>query len=451
MNTTAAHLPIKTIKSLLAGGVGVPYITTISMLANIKSDANGFYSVPVEISGWDIFNDFFAITTTFEVSVIPQLPEFVVVNSMNTKIIPGQNFTLKVTLKNVGWSTANDLEVLFIGSSDYTNTFMPAGDGINTVDSLAAGEQVILTWNATSDANLSIDNDYEVALKFMYTDDLGTIYGFNDNTPASLVIRTSRRELPQIQDTFLLTAVDSPDISAGKTVTLSIDIMNIGEVDINNVNVKLVSNSNLFTITPGTGSGNAVTFNTLLSGAEKTAEFSIKVAKSVEPGVEYELQLFVQYTDDLGQTKNFDSDDSLPVTIRIQEKKVEKEEDHNWELVTVGVLILIAAIIFAMLWGRILKKQAQAITKTEAKPEEEEPELEEEEPEEPEAEPEEEVKEEEKEPAEEETEEDIDKEPTVDKPVSAKPVVAKPASSNVAPTVAKPTSSDATDSDKKSD
>ena len=134
----------------------MPYTTTFSVLASVKADANGIYSVPVEISGLDVFNEYIKFISYFEVSIIPQLPEFIVVNSMNSEIIPGENFTLKITLKNVGASTANDLEAIFIGSSDYTNTFIPSGSGIVSVGAVGPGEQVTLVFNATAEENLSV-------------------------------------------------------------------------------------------------------------------------------------------------------------------------------------------------------------------------------------------------------------------------------------------------------
>jgi hypothetical protein len=353
---SADHLTKKTYTTLSAGTTGAPYYTTFSVLTDVKSDANGFYSVPVEITGWDEFNDYFKFTTTFEVSIIPQLPEFIVVNSMNSAIIPGENFTLTVTLKNVGGSVANNLSVLFIGSSDYTNTFITDGDGIVPIERLAAGEQVTLVINVTSDANLSIDANYQVSLKFRFVDDLGNVYGFNDNTPAIFFIRTSRKEFQSAMETFIVTGVVSPDISPGKTITLTVKVMNIGDFEISEANLKLVSNSNLFTVEPNSGA-QMVTVGPLMPTDEKGAKFKVTVAESVEAGEVYEFQLFIQYKDSTNQTKAFDTSDWLPVSIRIKDSAPSEKEDRaNWELVTLGILILIAVIIFAFLIDRMFTR-----------------------------------------------------------------------------------------------
>jgi len=268
-DTAAAHLPLKTYSNLAAGSASSPYITTYSVLTDIKPGASGFYSVPVDISGWDEFNEFFRFTTSFDVSIIPRLPEFIVTNSMNSEIIPGENFTLEVTLKNIGGSMADNLSVLFIGSGDYTNTFTPAGDGIVTVDSLGAGEQVTLIFNATSDADLSIGTNYQVFLKFKFTDELGNVYGFNDNPTATFFIRAIHKELPLATVTFMVTSVDSSELAPGKSVTLTIKIMNIGDFAVSEANLKLISNSNLFLAEPNSG-GQMVTVGPMMPTDEKT-------------------------------------------------------------------------------------------------------------------------------------------------------------------------------------
>jgi hypothetical protein len=357
MNGTSEHLPNKTFSTVLAGSAGVPYTTTFSILASVKADANGIYSVPVAISGLDVFNEYIEFTSYFEVSIIPQLPEFIVVNSMNSEIIPGENFTLKITLKNVGASSANDLEAIFIGSSDYTNTFIPSGSGIVSVGDVDSGEQVTLVFNATAEENLSVISDFLVHLKLKFIDDLGNVYGFNDNNPISFFIRTSHKELPAAKDILLVTSVSSPTLSRGKTVTLAVTILNTGSFEIFEANVTLVSNSNLFFVTsaqdPTTG---IVQIKSLAPNAMKSIEFEVKVANSVEYGKEYNLQLLIQYTDNKGYVKSYDNSDWLPVSVRIQDQKIEEKEDRaNWELILVGVLILFAAIIFIKLFGQAIK------------------------------------------------------------------------------------------------
>jgi len=384
MNYTSPYLWNKTFDTLPSGIVGIPYTTTFSILANIKSDANGYYSVPVMITGWDIYNDYFEMDTIFEVSIIPQLPQFVVVNSINSEVIPGENFTLEVTIKNVGGSVANNLEVLFIGSSGYTNTFIPSGDGIITIGNLAAGEQVTIKFNASADNNLTIGNNYLVHLKFKFTDILGTVYGFNDNEPVSFNIRTKlREELPSISEVFLITAVNAPDVNPGSTIRLTVTVMNIGDFEIFDSNVTLVTNSNLFKITliddSEFGKG---TLGVLKPLAQKNVRFDIVVSKSAERGEMYKFKLFIQYQDSSGQMKHYDTSEWLAVSLRVKEvpPPEEEEEDTNWELITVGILIFIAAIIFILWLGMVIKKLSReppAAEKERFGIEEEEPEPEE--------------------------------------------------------------------------
>ncbi|WP_455392826.1 COG1361 S-layer family protein [[Eubacterium] cellulosolvens] len=341
------YLANKTFSTIHAGTANMPYSTTFSILTDIKPAANGYYSVPVLLSGWDEFNDYFEFGTSFEISIIPQLPEFIVVNSVNSEILPGENFTLSVTLKNVGASPANNLSILFIGSSDYTNTFNPSGDGIVTIDSLDAGEQVIVRFNATSDANLSTDNDYQVALKFKYTDVLGNVYGFNDNPPAIFIIRTSHRVLPEAVDTFLITSISPQDIVPGETVTLTVNLMNVGDFEVTTASLKLISTSNLFMIETDPKQG--LTVGPLPPNTERSAKFTVMVGDGVETGEDYEFQLFIEYKDAMNQTKAYDTSDCLVVTVHVKEPPAAEEKDEvNWGLVggSIAALIILFIIIF---------------------------------------------------------------------------------------------------------
>ncbi len=364
LNYTSPNLKKKVLNTLPSGTQNYPYTTAFSLLANIKTDATGFYSVPVTISGWDVYNEYFEFITSFDVSVIPQLPEFVVVNSLNSEVTPGENFTLWVTIKNVGYSYAYNLEVLYIGSSGYTNTFNPTGDGIFRVSELPPGEQIVLNFNATADANLTIGNNYLVYLKFKFADELGNVYGFNDNSQASFYIRTYSQQLPAITDIFLVTSVRPPEVTPGKIITLSVSVMNIGNFEILDSAATLVSNSNLFKITPtGDPEQGKDNLGSLQPNEKNTVKFTIDVSKSVERGEIYEFQLFIQYEDETGDIKYYDTSDWLPLSIRISEApEPEEEEDRaNWELVSVGVLILVAAIIFVLLLGIMLKRSGIGI------------------------------------------------------------------------------------------
>ncbi len=358
VNQSTEYLTDYFFQTLPAGSQNFSFSTTFNIFADVKSDANGFYSVPVIVRGWDVFNDYFEFETSLDVSIIPQLPEFVVVNTINSKVTPGKNFTIGVTLKNVGASYAKNLEVLFIGSSGVANTFYPAGSGVFTVGDLPPGAQVEVIFNATANANLTIGKDYEVYLKLKFEDELGNIYGFNDNAQVSFNIRTTGKPLLDISEIFLVTRIDAPNIKPGSKFDLTIRILNIGNLIINDSDAKLVSSSNLFKISdnniPAQGKGSPGYFDV---NQEKSLKYEIMVAKSVEYGKMYELHLFIRYTDDTGEVKDYDSSTWLPITLRIQDEEPADEEDRaNWELVSVGILILIAAIIFVFWLGHVIKK-----------------------------------------------------------------------------------------------
>jgi hypothetical protein len=356
LNDTLLEIATGKFYTLPGGAPGLPYTATFSVLVNILPDANGFYSIPVKVTGWDVYNEYFEIDTEFEISVTPQLPVIKLVHSTNSKVIPGENFTVTVTLKNVGYSTAHDLEVLFIGSTGYTNTFTPTGTGLAQVGNLSSDAQVILSFNATAASDLEMNTDYQVSLNFQFKDALTNNYGFNTNPSIFFMIRTPYEPLPPSSEVFLITSVESPTIEPDKSVKLTVSILNVGNFEIAKSDVKLVSNSNLFTITrvnsDGTGEGNLGSFEV---GKQKTIQYNVKVSKSVEYGQEYEFQMFIQYEDANGDVKEYDTTDGLPITLRVQDEPTE-DDPANWELITVGVLILIAVIFFTLVLFLIVKK-----------------------------------------------------------------------------------------------
>lgn len=344
----------KVFNSIAEGSKLNPYETTFSVLVNIKPDASGYYSVPVEISGWDVFNDDFNVTTILEVTIQPQLPEFIIINSKNSKVKPGQNFTLDITVKNVGGSDANSLSLLLMDMTEFSNTFTVGTDGIIQVGNLQANGDVSLRFNVTVDENITLGLDYQISVRFKYMDILGTIHGFNDNPAESINIRTYFVKPTPATEVFLVTQVQSQDVAPGSSVKLTITLKNIGERYIVGADATLVSNSNLFTIAELVSGASVL--GPFTPDEEKTLEFDIAVAKSAKRGEEYTFRLLLKYEDETGQKAEYNTSDWHEVTVRIKDAAPAKEEDRtNWELVSVGVLILIAVIIFVLLLGVILR------------------------------------------------------------------------------------------------
>ncbi len=361
-NRSLPYLTNTTIDTLPAGTALTPYQTTFQLVANIKYDAFGSYSVPVEISGWDVYNDHFEITDSLEVSVNPQLPEIIVTQSTNSKVSAGNNFTLEFVVKNIGHSPAYDLEVLFSTSNVPTNTFTAYGSETLAIGKLDINQEKTVLFILNASASLKMGNDYPVFLRFQYKTELDDIYGFNANPEVPIYIHTEAVEPPeQATEVFIVTSVQSPVAKSGSAIILSITVKNNGDMDIVWSEAILVSNSNLFKITiiDNSDFGNLSSGNlgALTAGQEKTLQFNIDVAKSVIPGSDHSFKLLIAYEDFEGNKVKYNNSDWHEITVGVAEEKApEPKEEDNWELIAVGFLILMAAVIFALLLWVIIRK-----------------------------------------------------------------------------------------------
>jgi len=143
---------------------------------------------------------------------------------------PGDRFTLRLTLENVGTAPATDLMVLFSAgeSNEGTplTTFAPQGAGgaiyVGTLP--AGGHQVMLTHDFVVDGTLS-SGIYGLPIRLRYQKPDGS--EGEDFLQASLVVV----RLPRLQ----ITAVDEPPEQAtvGEPFPILVTIINIGAQDVN--------------------------------------------------------------------------------------------------------------------------------------------------------------------------------------------------------------------------
>lgn len=365
------YLKNQSISTLPAATINGPNQMVFSVLTNIKSTANGYYSIPVQITGWDVYNDLFDISTSFDVSIIPQPPVFIILNAKNSNVVPGENFTLEVTLKNVGYSMANDLELLFTGPQGNTNTFSTSTDGIFQFGDLDVEEVKSMKLTLTADPTMVLGENYDAYMHFKYQDELGNLYSFNDNPQLMVNIRTFKTELKPATEVFAVTNVHSQELTPGSTGTISIKLKNIGSSMIESSSLTHISNSNLLSIEYIDESGNIDSKNytgnigSFLPGEERTINFDVTVSKSAEKDEFHSFKLIFTYTDQNGSHVDYNTSDWHEITLKITgdndlDKNTENDKDSvNWELLMVGVILFVGILLFIMVFVYIFKTSRQ--------------------------------------------------------------------------------------------
>lgn len=236
-------------------------------------------------------------------------------------ITPGQDFTIKLVLANVGKSPASNLVISF-ESSD----FLPRDTGgVRAITSLGAGNSVEVSQSMASSADLAGKTIATLAGKLSYTDAAGTAYSeaftftINLNEPVyygSSATATPTASLrPQLVVSTYKTNVDP--LQPGTIFNLDLEVHNLGSADARAVTMVLgggvsagdgsgtpqpggVSGSggDLTNFAP-LGSSNLQYLGDVTSGMTMKATSQLIVNVNTQPGA-YPLKLSFVYTDSKG-------------------------------------------------------------------------------------------------------------------------------------------------------
>jgi len=363
-------------------------MVTVNFLSNVKDDASGVYEIPVEIKGIDDWGKPFNVSTSFELVVTPIPPKLVVLDAVTTPIQEGQTYNLTVTIMNVGGTTASSVRVLFIGYGRYTNTFSPVSSPIASLESLEAGAMTDVTFEVTADVTVDMGESYLGEVLFEYTDPQGTFTRFTDGEAVSFWVRTEQYEVPDpVPASQMLEVynVNTGSIIPGAQFTMQASVRNLGDSTATNVKVLFVSHTNAIYIAGGNGSSSGIMdVGTLQAGTYKNVNIVLAAGENMDDEIVYTVSLLLEYTTSDAQHVGFDSNDPVVVELSanpaetMTESEIAKmaaqeaakasasEIDRN--IIILGIIIIIAAIIFPILLGKAFAKQKQPVIEQKVSP-----------------------------------------------------------------------------------
>ncbi|MEW6329702.1 MAG: CARDB domain-containing protein, partial [Candidatus Micrarchaeota archaeon] len=144
-------------------------------IATSSSTPVGLYSVPITLAYTDELgaeqNSTLSITPVYVASAEPKL----VVSVDTGGVEPGEEFEVKITLRNVGTSDANRITLALAISLP----FIPIESGNLYLDRLGVGEERTLSVKMTSDSSTE-SKTYLIPLSATYADESNTHYNISD-------------------------------------------------------------------------------------------------------------------------------------------------------------------------------------------------------------------------------------------------------------------------------
>ncbi len=235
-------------------------------------------------------------------------------------ITPGQDFTLNLTLENVGNSPAGNL-VLAFSSNDF---YPRETGGVNAVSSLNAGGSVTISQSMASSYALSGYSVGILAGTLNYTDTLGNAYTesftftINLKTPDYSIANPTATPTTTLRPQLVVSnyGVSVDPLQPGSLFDLNISLQNLGNADARAVTMVIggtVSPDMSGTPSPGgisggasdltnfapIGSSNLVYIGDINATAAQDISSQLIVNVSTQPGA-YPLKLSFVYTDSKG-------------------------------------------------------------------------------------------------------------------------------------------------------
>jgi hypothetical protein len=296
--------------------------------------------------------DYFSQEFNIDVQSIDANIAVVSVNTTPESISPGEQGTVKITIRNMALSTMKDvtmkLDMTF--SSFLTRTTLTAADSVTAFNALpfapigssseqkiytlGPGEEKTFTYNLIAFPS-AVSQVYKVPIVINYYDELNTQYTKND------IIGIVVGAKPDIS-----VLVDSTDITAGaKSGKVSIKFVNKGVTGIKFLDVKLDS-GNDFDVT----SASEVYIGTVDSDDYETADYSLFLKSAATNQKTISLPVHAQFRDANNNLYNENYDLQFRV---ISSQEAGKSSGAGFG--TIVVILVVVGIAF-FFWRRSKKK-----------------------------------------------------------------------------------------------
>jgi len=174
---------------------------------------SGSYSGNVYFSYFDDLGDFDQMFSgsnlNIRFDVYDKLPDLRVVKVEAPLVDRGDEFTVTVTVQNVGSSRTSGLRVLL----PYSSAQFQIEDPEKDLNDLEPGESIVITFTMKALNEISDSGVYSFTMLFSYTDIMGRERTFSDGEGESFSIRTKDRIIPSEQRQVVLS--DGQLISEG--------------------------------------------------------------------------------------------------------------------------------------------------------------------------------------------------------------------------------------------
>ncbi|MCK5561545.1 MAG: hypothetical protein KAJ51_13160, partial [Thermoplasmata archaeon] len=350
------------------GKYGTSDVTIITFVTNIDKDAEGTYYVPIEIKGNDTHNNFVITKNLILKLVVNQRPpDFIVTSVSTTQIKPGKSFTLKVNAKNIGGSTANDVKATLVCSN---NVLSPNSEGYLFMNTFIPGQERLIEFDIVASSSLELGITYNINMWLEYNDTKENV----QTSTHSLSIKTSSIKSPSPAEVLVVTNMQTTEIRAGNSFTLTLNIRNAGDSDIKNAYVTFSSCTPFIYHNPAGTSTKPGTLNTGFIGVGNTSKavFNMMVDPDVVQGNAYNCSIVITYMDSL-DNQIYSPPYIKPIQLQVKyegktslENRIDEIETEkstlDMSLTLLAIIILIGIIFITVVFGAILRKR----TKTES-------------------------------------------------------------------------------------
>ncbi|UCH88005.1 MAG: hypothetical protein JSV49_06965 [Thermoplasmata archaeon] len=353
-----------------------------NFIVDIYKDATpGVHTVPITVTCLDPFNQERTTTVNVDLNINPVPPSCIITDAKTNDIKPNSNFTLTVTVRNVGGSDAKNVSVMFNGS---TNLFS-AQASIQGPQEIARNEEATFVFNIFT-GEVDAGQTYSTSLFVSFEDSLGNAFQFNANPEQRIplfVIGDDPPPPPPPPPKFVITDITTSEILEDSTFTLKVKVLNCGGSTANNVTILFNSTSNLFSASENLQSANSIDVN-----EEMEFTFSIKTGE-IERGMLYKTSIGISFKDTQGVSYPFTAENEHSIELRSKEAdpppEPEPEEEpfltQEMALLFLGIFILISALIFSIIHlvvskraeGRKVEEEMEPRAEPPAGPEEEPP------------------------------------------------------------------------------
>jgi hypothetical protein len=316
-------------------------------------------------------------------------------NTHDYKVLSTSSVNLGTKMKDISLSfSVENLEAVHVlytsiqvGTKDQTSNKVllvnPKNTGSNYLEPI---EMTQFNAYATMYFSVNADVAFGATAGYYTLPVLITGTDYNTKVPTTTTVSMSVRVNP-VPPKLVVTSLSfiDKDIVPGKDFPLTINVMNVGNDTARQVYVTFVEGSNGGGVVETTYAPDVVRVDAAINpfsvkvsrilvdtsiapGETKAVTYTVHADKNLVKGKDYQMYVYVDYTDDLARSWSYSSE----VTVSVTGKIPTKPQDNSGMMNTAfgAVLLLIFVIILMIIWVKVITKPKRPSRFEEALPEE---------------------------------------------------------------------------------